>query len=158
MSVSDQSPTTSVPKSITNPAPLHKHDGTLYVLYFIGRYLVVLTSYFLCIISLLYAIGNLVKLEALNFFCPRYTEEEVRAYNFEVQAKDGTDGFSCYHIDRQKLNFQEIYQATSNIYSAKIEPIGVINVILCASYLILCLHSSKSVMSEALQLRQIYVT
>ena len=100
------------------------YDSIYYVLYFIGRYLVVITSYFLCIIASLYATGSLVTLEATNFFCPSYTLEQVRQYNLENGNKHGAPDTvdSCIRIDREGLNFNVLSDLTYyNIFAGKID-------------------------------------
>lgn len=71
------------------------YDSIYYGLYFIGRYLVVLLSYFLCMIACLYGTGSLVTLEATNFFCPSYTLDEIHEYNLENGNKYGDYSDSC---------------------------------------------------------------
>ena len=97
------------------------YDSTYYMLYFIGRYLVVTTSYFLCIIASLYASGSLVTLEATNFFCPSYTLEEIRQYNLVNGNKYGTKHDSCLRIDRQGLNLNVLSDLNYNIFTGKID-------------------------------------
>ena len=99
------------------------YDSIYYVLYFVGRYLVVLTSYFLCIIASLYAIGSLVTLEATNFFCSSYTLEEIRQYNLENENESGVpeNVNSCLRIDRQGLNFDVLSDVNYNIFIGKID-------------------------------------
>ena len=97
------------------------YDSIYYVLYFIGRYLVVLVSCFLCLISSLYGIGCLVTLEAINFFCSSYTLEEVRQYNFENGYERGIEGDSCFRIDSQGLNYNNLFSVNNNVFTAKID-------------------------------------
>ena len=99
------------------------YDSAYYVFYFIGRFLVVIISYFLCIIASLYATGSLVTLEATNFFCPSYTLEEVRQYNLENGNENGVDEYvdSCLRIDRQGLNYNVLSDSNYNIFIGKID-------------------------------------
>ena len=95
------------------------YDATYYVLYFVGRYLVVITSYCLCAIASLYATGSLVTLEATNFFCPSYTLEEIRQYNFEHGNEQGSSD-SCLRIERQGINLNVLLDTNHNIFTGTI--------------------------------------
>ena len=86
--------------------------------YFTVRYLVLITTMFICMISCLYAIGNLITLEATNFYCPSYTAEQVRQHNVENGYNQGDSSFSCWYIDKQKLNWQDVRSLKLNIYVA----------------------------------------
>ena len=97
------------------------YDSIYYILYFIGRYLVVFTSYFLCVIASLYATGTLVILEATNFFCPLYTLEEIRQYNFENGNEQGSLYDLCYSIDRQDLDVNVLTDINNNVFTGKIQ-------------------------------------
>ena len=112
-------------------------DQLLYALYFVSRFLVLLTSCFLCIIASLYAIGNIVSLEATNFFCPSYSEEEIRKYNLQHNAPEGQSHGSCFYIDRQRLNYDEITALNLNIFSANTNNPTVIEIIICLIYIII---------------------
>ena len=85
-----------------------------------SRYLVVLTSYFLSIIAVLYAIGSVTHLETTNFFCPTHTEQEVREYNFENHHDWGGDRYGCWYIDTKKLNFREVFDLNIGMFTATI--------------------------------------
>ena len=97
------------------------YDSIYYLLYFIGRYSVVITSYFLCVIASLYAIGSLVTLEATNFFCASYTLEKIRQYNLDNGNEHGVDDDSCLRIDRQGLNSNVLSDLNYNIFTGKID-------------------------------------
>ena len=94
-----------------------KCDEPLFILFFVARYFVVLTACLLLMISILYAIGSLISLQADNFFCPSVSEEEVRLYNFENGHSHGLWG-SCYYIDRKVVHWSYIYNLNINIFSA----------------------------------------
>lgn len=112
------------------------YDDALYFLYFVGRFLVVLTSYFLCVVGVLYAIGSVVTLEATNFFCPIYTEEAVRQHNYENNNPHGEFVESCWLIDQQALNLNEIRALNVNIFDASIDTTNIINMIQSILYII----------------------
>ena len=97
------------------------YDSIYYGLYFMGRYLVVFLSYFLCMIACLYGTGSLVTLEATNFFCPSYTLEEIHEYNFENGNKHGDNGDSCRRVDRQGLDSNVLSDLNNNIFIGKID-------------------------------------
>ena len=121
---------------------LHKEDKILYILYILARYSVLLTSGVLCIISTLYAIGNIVSLEATNFFCNKtYDSKEIREFNlangFEQGVSDNEDVSSCYYINRKRIDFYAIYTLNINLYSANTDSPSAFGVILCILYSIL---------------------
>ena len=60
---------------------LQTHEKFYYRLYFLFRYFTIFTGIFLAIISTLYGISNMTKLEVENFFCPFYSAEEVHQHN-----------------------------------------------------------------------------
>ena len=97
--------------------PTSKFDKTLFVLLFVTRCFVVLTTFVLLMIAILYAIGSLIILQADNFFCPGLSEKEVRLYNFENGNAIGHWG-SCYYIDRKVVRWQYIYSLNINLFDA----------------------------------------
>ena len=97
------------------------YDVIFYVLYFVGRYLVVITSNVLCVIASLYATGSLVTLEATNFFCPSYTLEEIRQYNLEHDNQYGVIDDSCLRIDRPGLNYNVLLSLDNQVFTGKID-------------------------------------
>ena len=97
-----------------------KHKGILHAFLFVSRGLVLFALYFLCCMSVLYTIGSLVKLKADNLFCPLHTEEQVRLHNFE-NGLSGGDPDSCFYINRQKLNVNDIKNLNLEIFTASIE-------------------------------------
>ena len=56
---------------------------------------VYLLSVFLTIISILYAFGQITSLEVADFFCPEYTEEEVRQHSIQNGLNKGDPG-TCW--------------------------------------------------------------
>ena len=113
------------------------HDNIFYVLYFFGRYLVLFTSLFLCIISSLYGIGGLINLEATDFFCPRYTEEEVRNYNLKNGNQYGDGILGCWYINRQRLNYNAIFNLSIDIFNAKINNFTIFSILQTILYSII---------------------
>ena len=128
----------TVTKSVSKvPITYDTQDKLFYVLYFVGRYLVVCTSYFLCIISTLYAIGSLTTLEVSNLFCPVYTKEEIRTYNKINGNQYGASERSCYYIDRTRLNLDNIFQLNISLFSAEFgENITFVSVLVSILYFI----------------------
>ena len=94
-----------------------KYYDIVTVLYYISRYLSIFLLIGLCIVSTLYAVGNLVTIQVDNFICPQYTEEEVRRFNY-IDEKDSGNDNSCYYIDSRRLNFDAIYRLDIGIYTA----------------------------------------
>ena len=115
-------------------------DDMLFILLFVARYIVLTTACCLLMIAVLYTIGSVVTLNADNLFCPGYTEEEVRLYNFENNLPEG-DRDSCYFIDRKKLNFNDIKNLNLNIFNAFIDisNLSIQTIIQSLLYLIVCL-------------------
>ena len=85
------------------------------------RLFVLLVSYFLCIVALLYTIGSIVNIQVTSFFCPIYTKEEVHQHNYENENAQGDSIFSCWYINRQRLNYQAIFSLNSDIFTATID-------------------------------------
>ena len=88
-----------------NPLPEHmhqlvntRHHDVVTVLYCIARYLSIFLLIGLCVISTLYAVGNLVTIQAKNFTCPQYTEEQIRRFDYLNENNHG-DADSCHYID-----------------------------------------------------------
>ena len=110
--------------------------NTLVGVYFAARYLSLFTSYFLLVICILYAISTLITLETTNFFCPSYTEEQVRNYNLKQGNKNGANRYSCWRINTSTLNFEAIYSLDVDLYNAYINgnDISVSAVIQCIIY------------------------
>ena len=124
-----------------NCSNTYRTHGCRITLYYIARYLSVFLLIGLCITSGLYAVGNLVTIQAQNFTCAQYSEEQVRKINFEEGYEHGQSN-SCYYIDRQKLNFEAIYNLDIDIYTAFFaNNVGPLDVILCILYSIIFLVS-----------------
>ena len=83
--------------------------------------MVLITSYFLCLISSLYATGSLITLEATSFFCPVYSAEEVRQHSVEIVSRVGASIWSCWFVNRKRLNYEAIFELDINIFSASID-------------------------------------
>ena len=96
------------------------YDKIFYLLYFIGRFLLLGTSYCLCIICSLYATGSLIILEATSFFCPVYTEEQIRQSNYKNLLERGDSDWSCSYIERTRLNYYALFELNLDIFEAKI--------------------------------------
>ena len=96
------------------------HDKCFYFLYFIGRYFAILMCYFLCIIGSLYSIGSIITLEATDFLCPIYTEEEVRQHSFNNGLPEGDRADSCWYINERQINFGAIKNLDIKIFTANI--------------------------------------
>ena len=96
------------------------YDTSLYCLYFIARYLVLAVSYFLCMISILYAIGSLVELKATNFFSSSYSLQQVRDYNRQHGNEYGVSK-SCFYVDREKIDEQRIETSKVDIFDASVK-------------------------------------
>ena len=128
-------------RSHEHPSTLTKHHETVTVLYYIARYLSVFLLIGLCIISTLYAVGNLVTIQAENFTCPQYTEEEVRKFNYLKGDPNGMSD-SCYYIDSERLNFAAIYDLDISIYTASFaDDIRIFNTTLFIFYSLIALIS-----------------
>ena len=129
-------------KKNDNPRVISKYEEIVGILYYVARCLSVFLLIGLCIISTLYAVGNLVTIQAENFACPQYTEEQVRRTNFERRDKDGKMN-SCLYIDRQILNFDAIYSLDISIYTASFaQDIDVFDVTLFVFYSFIALISA----------------
>ena len=113
-----------------------KFEGLLYGLLLLARYLVLLTAYFLLVICVLYAIGSVTILEAENFYCPSYTEEEVRTHNYENGLKWG-DHESCYLIDRKMLNWYAVKNVDVNIFTGSVKFNNPGSISVCIIYLLI---------------------
>ena len=87
------------------------------LLFLAARYLSIFLLIGLCIISTLYAVGNLVTIQAENLICPLRSKEEIREINYLTEHESG-DIYSCRYIDTQKLNFRAIYNLHIGIYTA----------------------------------------
>ena len=96
-------------------------DRILYALYFTVRLFVLLVSYMLCVVALFYTIGSIVDIEVTSFFCPTYTKEEVRQHNYENGYAEGDSIFSCWYIDRPRLNYEAMFSLNSDIFTARID-------------------------------------
>lgn len=110
-------------------------DCFFVVLYFIGRYLIILTSYFLPLIAALLGIGSVVSLEATNFFCPSYTEEKVRQHNLDNENPYGDDPWNCWYIERPRLNLNAIANLDLQIFIAKLNNFTPLSIIQLCIYL-----------------------
>ena len=149
-------PRTRAPAKTSEPNPHHRvyydtYDSIYYLLYFIGRYLVVLTSYSLCVIAALYATGSLVVLEATNLFCPLYTLEEIREYNYENGYEHGSSD-SCVRIDRQGLDLSVLQDLNSNVLNGKIDSDSID----AGSFLLSILYSLTAIILFVVTLYQTY--
>lgn len=116
-----------------------QQDRAFYILYFIGRYLVILTSFFICSITILYAIGSLISLEATSFFCPVYTEAEVRQHNFQNGLNEGEGRWDCWFINQKTLNFPIIYNLDLDLFVATLDNITPLTIIQTSLYLLLAI-------------------
>ena len=114
-----------------------KRNKLLHLFLFVSRGLVLFTLYFVFGILCLYSIGSLVSLKANNLFCPLYTEEEVRLYNFENDLPHG-DPESCFYINRKKLNINDIKNLNLDIFTATVE-LNDTNIFQFVLYIILLL-------------------
>ena len=124
-----------------NPRVISKYGDIVTILYYIARYLSLFLLIGLCIISTLYAVGNLVTIQAENFTCPRYTEEQVRRTNFDKRYETGQTN-TCFYIDRQVLDFNAIYNLDISIYNASFgDNIDIFDAILFVFYLFIALIS-----------------
>lgn len=115
------------------------YDTIFYLLYFIGRYLVLLTSYFLCTICILYAIGSIVTLEATNFFCPSYTEAQVRQHNLENGFNEGDSPWSCWYIEQRRLNYESLFELDIGIFTGRIANITFVTILQSLVYTLVAL-------------------
>ena len=131
----------TVSQSQQTPTNTNLMDDFVFTLVFIARYIILFTTLSLLMIAILYTIGSIITLNADNLFCPAYSEEEVRAHNYENGLADG-DPDSCYYIDRQRLNFNDIKNLNLNIFEAsfvKISNVTMDVMIRFIFYLIICI-------------------
>ena len=112
---------------------------TLYkIIYFIVRYLIVLTTIFLSLLSCIYGVSALITTEAINFFCDYKTAEEVHERNFAVGYNDGEPD-SCWRIDRPTLDFGAISTLDMDIYESKIDDQSFATICACIIFSLLAL-------------------
>ena len=119
--------------------PIYDHFlETLIVFVYIARYVLLLTTICLFIISLMYGISNLLTLEATNFFCPLYSREEVLQHNLENGMEHGSSRYSCWYINRSKINLLKIILSQEDLFEATFKHVTVINLF---KFLLYCLIS-----------------
>ena len=91
------------------------------VLYFVIRLILVLTSLFLSVIAILYAVSNLITLSAVNIFCPVYTAEEVKENSREISKNHGVESdHTCWKIDRELFDAERVTSLSLNVFEAEI--------------------------------------
>ena len=127
-------------QSQTPDAITTRMEEFLFILIFVTRYIILLATLTLLVIAVLYTIGSIVTLNADNLFCPAYSEQDVRKYNYENNLAEG-DADSCYYIDRQRLNFNDIKNLNLNIFEAsflKISDLTIDTMMRFLFYSIIC--------------------
>lgn len=94
---------------------------TLYrTIYFSVRFIIVFTTIFLSLIAGMYALSNLITVEAVNIFCPRFNRTEIYEYN-QQHNQTTSDSSSCYYNNILTLNTDVVENLKTEIYDAKIE-------------------------------------
>ena len=58
-----------------------------------------------------------VTLEAANFFCPSYTLEEIRQYNFNNGHEHGVIHDNCLRINSQALNYNALFSLDTQVFT-----------------------------------------
>ena len=111
----------------------------LVVFVYFARYVLLLTTICLFIISLMYGISSLVTLEATNFFCPLHSEEEVRQHNLENGLEHGDDQYSCWYINRSVMNLMKIIMLEDDLFEATFKNFTIINLFKCLLYCLVSL-------------------
>ena len=82
--------------------------------YYLLRIFSVLLAFFLCIIAVNYGLGQLISLEAIDLFCPTYTQDEVFKHNRNVNSSRGVGG--CYKIDDAPLDSDSLFNDSFTAY------------------------------------------
>ena len=113
---------------------------TLTALVYFARYLLLLIIICLFGISLLYSISSLVTLEATHFFCPIYTEEQVRQHNLENNLAKGEGSLSCWYIERSKIDFNAVESLDIDVFEANFDCYTTLDAIICAVYSLISLY------------------
>ena len=112
----------------------------LHTLFYIARYLLLLIAISLVTISLLYGISNLIKLEATHFFCPIYTEEQVRQHNLENENAYGDSVLSCWYIERSKLDLHAVRSLDMDVFEASFDHFTPWDAFICIIYCLISLY------------------
>ena len=76
--------------------------------------LVYLLCIFLTIVSIFYALGQITSLEVVDFFCPDYTEEQVRQHSIENGLNQGDPG-SCWKTKSFRVKYSSCFLKSNHI-------------------------------------------
>ena len=122
-------------------AQLPTKRQVLYMLYFIARYLVICTSYFLSFICVLYGIGPFIMLSATQFYCKSYSRDEIYSLNRENGRERGVRGNSCLVIGKASFDEQALEELDIKIFDATftIRQLSFTITIQCMIYFIISL-------------------
>ena len=138
--VSSVSPTSTT--STTSPRhPPHRHNDSnkLLTTYYILRIVVFSITICLSLIAMLYAVANLITLEAVNLFCKDLTPSEVYQHSFEYSLNEGAVNNSCWYIHREVLDRDTIEKLDLDIYEPSFNDIYFGDVIACLFFMTLAI-------------------
>ena len=105
-------------KNISN----NSADSCCYeIMYWITRFFFVSASFCFTILTACYGISNITTINAINFFCPIYSAQQVYQHNIANNNTQGEDETSCWVINRLRLNSVAVEDLSLGLYTAEIK-------------------------------------